>query len=289
MHGSRRLGVSDLEVGPISYGCWRFAGTSVASAHAKIERALDHGMNLIDTADIYGRGGPGFGAAEALLGDVLRAAPALRDRMIIATKGGISPEVPYDSSRAYLIEACEASRRRLGVDVIDLYQIHRPDLLAHPAEVAASLGELVDRGWVRHVGVSNYSASQLDAVLAHCEGPIITSQPEFSLWHLAPLDDGVLDRCLQHRITPLAWSPLGGGRIGHDDPLTALLDELAETHEVTRTAIALSFVLGHPSRPVAIIGTQQLDRIDEAATSSRVVLEKSELYRLIAAAGRVLP
>ncbi len=289
MHKTRRLGVSDLEVGPISYGCWRFAGTSVSDAHAKIERALDNGMNLIDTADIYGRGGPGFGAAEALLGDVLRTEPTLRDRMIIATKGGISPDVPYDSSRAHLIEACDASRRRLGVDVIDLYQIHRPDLLAHPAEVAATLGELVDRGWVRHVGVSNYSAAQLDALLAHCEGPIVTSQPEFSLWHLAPLDDGVLDRCLQHRITPLAWSPLGGGRIGHDDLLTTVIDEIAAEHGVTRTAIALAFVLGHPSRPVAIIGTQQLDRIDEAATASRVVLQKPELYRLIVAAGRNLP
>ena len=246
-------------------------------------------MNLIDTADIYGRGGPGFGAAEALLGDVLRAAPELRDRMVIATKGGISPDVPYDSSRDYLIAACDASRQRLGVDVIDLYQIHRPDLLAHPAEVAATLGELVDRGWVRYVGVSNYSAPQLDALLAHCEGPIVTSQPEFSLWHLAPIDDGVLDRCLQHRITPLAWSPLGGGRVGDADPLAPMLDELAHDYDVARTAIALAFILGHPSRPVAIIGTQPLDRIDEAATATSVVLSKTDRYRLIAAAGRTLP
>ncbi len=289
MHQPRRLGTSDLTVGPISYGCWRFAGTPVHEARTKIEAALDHGMNLIDTADIYGRGGAGFGAAESLLGDVLRAAPALRDRMIIATKGGIAPGVPYDSSRAYLLDACAQSRQRLGIDVIDLYQIHRPDILAHPAEVAATLGELVDLGWVRHVGVSNYTASQLDALLTHAELPIVTSQPEFSLWHLDPLDDGVLDRCVQHRITPLAWSPLGGGRIANDRTIGAALDEIANAHASTRTAVALAFVLGHPSRPVAIIGTQRPERIAEAATAAQVELTKSELYLLIAAAGRPLP
>ncbi len=289
MHQPRRLGTSDLTVGPLSYGCWRFAGTAVDEARAKVETALDHGMNLIDTADIYGRGGAGFGAAESLLGDVLRAAPALRDRMIIATKGGIAPGVPYDSSRTYLIEACAQSRQRLGVDIIDLYQIHRPDLLTHPAEVAATLGELVELGWVRNVGVSNYTARQLDALLAHAELPIVTSQPEFSLWHLDPIDDGVLDCCTQHHITPLAWSPLGGGEIANDHAIGAALDEIANAHATTRTAVALAFVLGHPSRPVAIIGTQRPDRIAEAATAADLELTRSELYQLIAAAGRHLP
>lgn len=287
--GTKRLGTSDVFVGPIAYGCWRFAGTSLVEARAKIECALEHGMTLFDTADIYGRGGPGFGTSESLLGEVLADAPGLRDRMVIATKGGIRPEVPYDSSRAYLIEACDASRLRLGVDTIDLYQIHRPDLLAHPAEVAATLGELVERGWVSEIGVSNYSAPQLDALLAHLDLQLATSQPEFSLWHLDPIDDGTLDRCQQHRITPVAWSPLGRGQVGVRSEITATLDAIAAEHGSTRTAIALAFVLAHPSGAIPIIGTQRLDRIAEAAAASAVTLTRTECYSLIAAGGRPLP
>jgi aryl-alcohol dehydrogenase-like predicted oxidoreductase len=91
---------------------------------------------------------------------VLAAAPQLRDRMVLATKGGITPPVPYDSSPAYLRAACEASLRRMGVDVIDLYQIHRPDLFAHPAEVAATLTGLRDEGKIREVGVSNHTPAK---------------------------------------------------------------------------------------------------------------------------------
>lgn len=287
--GTQRLGTSDRFVGPIAYGCWRFAGTSRAEARAKIECALDHGMTLIDTADIYGSGGPGFGTSEVLLGEVLAEAPDLRHQMVIATKGGIRPEVPYDSTRAYLLEACDASRTRLGIDTIDLYQIHRPDLLAHPAEVAATLAELIELGWVGEVGVSNYSTSQLDALLAHLEVPLATSQPEFSLWHLDPIDDGTFDRCLQHRITPLAWSPLGRGQIGDRSQLTETLDGIAAEHGATRTAVALSFVMAHPSGAIPIIGTQRLERIAEAATARSVTLSRAECYSLIAAAGRALP
>lgn len=287
--GAKRLGTSERFVGPIAYGCWRFAGTDVASARAKIECALEHGMTLIDTADIYGRGGPGFGTSESLLGEVLADAPNLRDQMVVATKGGIRPEVPYDSTREYLLDACDESRRRLGIDTIDLYQIHRPDLLAHPAEVAATLTELVERGWVGQIGVSNYSAPQLDALISHLDIPLATSQPEFSLWHLDPIDDGTLDRCQQHRITPLAWSPLGRGLVGETSEITETLDALASEHGATRTAVALAFVMAHPSGAIPIIGTQRLDRITEAAAAVSVSLSRAECYSLVAAGGRALP
>ena len=146
MPNNRRLGSSDLQVGPIAYGCWRLAEGDSAEARGKIEAALDTGWNLIDTADIYGFDGQeGFGRAESLLGEVLTEAPALRQQMVLATKGGIRPGVPYDSSPEYLRSACEASLRRLGVDVIDLYQIHRPDTLTHPEELASALMELQER------------------------------------------------------------------------------------------------------------------------------------------------
>lgn len=289
----RRLGTSDLVVGPIAYGCWRFAGTAIDVARAKIEAALDHGMTLIDTADIYGIHGAGFGAAEALLGQVLAEAPALRDRMVLATKGGIVPGVPYDSSADHLRSACDASLRRLGVEVIDLYQVHRPDLLAHPADVAEVLTELRDSGKVREIGISNFTPSQHAALAAHLgDVPIATIQPELSLVHLAPIDDGTLDSAMAHGTTPLAWSPLGGGRLATGaipEALRNRIDALAEHQGVSRTAVALAWVMAHPSRPIPIIGTQQPFRIADAADATRVELGRMDWYSLVAAAGRDLP
>ena len=213
-----RLGASALEVGPISYGCWRLAEGDVAAAEANISTALDAGFTLIDTADIYGFDGvDGFGDAEVLLGEVLARNPGLRDRMVLATKAGIRPGVPYDWSAEYLRAACEDSLRRLGVDVIDLYQLHRPDVLTHPGEVAEVLTDLRDRGLVRELGLSNVTPSQFEMVQSHLDVPLVTTQPEFSIWHSDPVSDGTLDQCLVRGVTPLAWSPLGGGQIaaGH--------------------------------------------------------------------------
>src|SRR6478609_9057882 len=193
--GWRTLGFGDdddLEVGPLAFGCWRFNGSDVAAGQELIETALELDMNLIDTADIYGRGhgGGGFGESEELLGKVLAAAPELRDRMVLATKGGIREGVPYDSSPRYLEEACDASLRRLGVDVIDLYQVHRPDLFAHPLDVAETLDGLIASGKVRTVGVSNHTPAQVSALEEYLEAPLVSTQPELSAAHLAALRDG---------------------------------------------------------------------------------------------------
>ncbi len=294
----RQLGSSDLVVGSVAFGCWRFAGASIADAQARIETALDVGANLVDTADIYGYGGPGpddgFGAAESLLGEVLAATPSLRDRMVLATKGGICPPTPYDSGGVALIGACNASLRRLGVDVIDLYQVHRPDLLAHPEEVAAALSELLESGKVRHLGVSNYTPWQAASLLRYLPRGIVSIQPEFSLLHQDPIDDGVLDQAMELGLTPLAWSPLAGGRLTSSDiggrpELARALDQVAEAHGTDRDVVALAAVLAHPSRPVAIIGTQNLGRIRRQAAAMHVSLSKAEVYGLLAAAGRTLP
>lgn len=288
----RRLGTSELEVGPISYGCWRFAGNDVDTATALIETALDCGFTLIDTADIYGfDGARGFGDAEELLGRVLARDPQLRDRMVLATKGGIRPGVPYDWSATYLRSACEDSLRRLGVDVIDLYQLHRPDVLTHPAEVAEVLTELVDRGLVRHLGLSNVTPSQFDLVQGFLDQPLVTTQPEFSVWHSEPVRDGTFDQCLARHVTPLAWSPLGGGRVGDAaDAVAPVLARLASERGVDTSAIALAFVLAHPSAPIPILGTQRIDRIEAARTATTIRLERSEWYELYqAGTGERLP
>ncbi len=295
MHGSlvnsdtRTLGESALEVGALAYGCWRFVTDDLQRARRLIEAALDQGLTLIDTADVYGldHGGQGFGANEELLGRVLASAPELRDRMVLATKGGIAPPVPYDSSTNYLREACEASRARLGVDVIDVYQIHRPDLFSHPADVAATLTALRDEGLIREVGISNHTPDQHDALVAHLPFPLATSEPAYSVTELAPLRDGTFDRCMRDGVVPLAWSPLAGGRlmsgVGVRPELISALDRLAEREGVGRAAICYAFVLAHPSAPVAIIGTQTVDRIEEATTALGVTLTRGDVYELIQA------
>ncbi len=289
-------------IGRIAYGCWRFAGTDVATAREKIETALDVGMTLIDTADIYGYDGStpapggGFGDAEELLGRVLAETPGLRDRMVLATKGGITPPVPYDSSERYLREACEASLRRLQVEVIDLYQIHRPDLLTHPAEVAGALDGLVASGKVRAIGVSNHTVAQTRALQAHLETPLVSTQPEFSPMALDPLTDGTLDHAMETGIVALAWSPLAGGRLGgepSDDRARAvaeICDRLAGEFGVARSAILLAWAMRHPAGVVPIIGTQRPDRIRECARAARVELTADQWYEiLVAGRGEPMP
>jgi predicted oxidoreductase len=257
-----------------------------------LEAALDRGLTTIDTADVYGLdwGGTAFGQSEELLGRVLAEAPALRDRMVLATKGGILPPVPYDSG--CIREACDESLRRLGVDTIDLYQIHRPDLFTHPAALAADLSALREAGKIREIGVSNFTPDQYDALVGHLPFPIVTSQPQYSAGHLEPLRDGTFDRCMRDGVVPLAWSPLMGGALtagaapGPDGPrpeLLAVLDTLAEREGVDRSVVAMAFVLAHPTRPVAIIGSMRPERIEAATRALSVQLDRADCYRIIEA------
>ena len=305
INGNRRkIGRSDLSAFPIAYGCWRFAGTDVRDAREKVEAALEFGIDLFDHADIYGcDGGGSFGDAEELFGKVLAESPSLRDRMTIATKGGIVLGIPYDSSAEYLRSAVEASLRRLQIDVIDLYQIHRPDFLGHPEEIAGVLSALKEEGKIKEVGVSNYTPSQFLALQAWLPFPIATHQPEFSCWELAPLRDGILDQCMEKRVTPLAWSPIAGGKLALDvesarkepegEYLAALIQELdaiASAQNVTRTAVALAWLLGHPAGVIPIIGTQKVSRIKESIESTKVELTRTQWNKiLVAAQGEPLP
>ncbi len=295
------LGRSGLEVAPLGWGMWRFAGADPQAAQQRIETALDLGCTLFDTADIYGYSTPeGFGGAELLLGRVLRAAPALRQRMVLASKGGIFPPLPYDSSRSYLTRACEDSLQRLGIDCIDLYQIHRPDLLTHPHEVAATLERLRQAGKIRAAGVSNYSAAQLEALCACMPFALASIQPEFSPLAIEPLSDGVLDAAMRHGLAVLAWSPLGQGRLGDatapaaaDERIVtvrAALDRIAARARAPRSAVAYAWVMAHPSRPVPLIGSQNPARIREAAAAYAVHITRAEWYQVLEAArGEPLP
>lgn len=275
-------------VGPVAFGCWRLTGSDDDTG-ATVNAAVDLGMNLVDTADVYGLdwGGTAFGSCEESLGRLLSRQPGLRDRIVLATKGGIIPGQPYDSSARYLVEACEASLRRLATDHVDLYQVHRPDLFAHPDEVFAAFTNLRSRGLVLEVGVSNYTLSQTTLLEARLSFNLASVQPEFSAAHLGPLRDGTLDHCMKKSLVPLAWSPLAGGRLatgeGVRPDLIAVLDDLAARNNATRSAVAVAFVLAHPSRPVAIIGTQNPVRLAEIAAATSVRLTRRDLYRIVEA------
>ena len=291
------LGATDLRVSRLAWGMWRFQGDDLVHARSLVDAALDAGINLFDTADIYGfNGRDGFGDAEILLGRLFAADPGLRPKMVLASKGGIIPGVPYDSSAGYLVAACEASLRRLGTDHLDLFQVHRPDVLTHPAEVARALATLVASGKARAVGVSNHAPAQTAALLAHLQIPLASVQPEFSPLVLEPLVDGTLDLAMQHRISVLAWSPLAGGRLGApgDDEraqrVCAELDAQAQRCGVSRTAATYAWVMAHPAGIVPIVGSQQASRIREAADACKVSWTRADWYRvLVASRGVALP
>ena len=282
--------------GRYGLGLWRFTTESVDDATRLIAAAVDVGVNLLDNAAVYGRnwGGKGFGAAEELLGAVLERTPSLRAKVCVATKGGIIPGIPYDQSAASLRRECEDSLRRLRLERIDLYQIHRPDLFAHPRDVAETLMALRREGKIDRVGVSNFTTAQHEALAAHLDVPIETTQPEYSAAALGPLRDGTFDLCMRDGVTPLAWSPLAGGRLVTGEnvrpELIAEIDAIATARGATREQVAYAFVLSHPSNPVVLLGTQKPERIAAAVSASVQSLDRAELYRIIAASeGRPLP
>ena len=293
---SRPLYERGPEVSSIAWGMWRFSGDDVAAAEARVQAALDAGVTLFDTADIYGPdNGEPFGAAETLLGRVLAANPSLTKRMVIATKGGISMGVPYDSSRGYLTSAIDASLRRMGLEHVALWQIHRPDVLTHPAEIGEALGAAHKAGKIGAVGVSNFTAWQVEALAAHLPLPVVSCQPEFSPLAIGPLSNGVLDQAIARRMTVLAWSPLGGGRLSSpsDDRARAVaqaLDAKAEEVGVSRAAAAYSWIMAHPARPIPIAGTQTVGRIAEIPDAFKPRWTRAEWYAvLVASMGEPLP
>lgn len=289
-----------MTFGRYGLGLWRFTHESIDVADRLIHAAVDCNITLLDNAAVYGGnwGGTGFGAAEELLGAVLRRSPVLRSQVIVATKGGITPGIPYDQSPATLRRECEDSLRRMGIERIDLYQIHRPDLFAHPRETAETLVALRREGKIDRIGVSNFTPAQHDALAGHLTGhfriPIETSQPEYSPAALGPMRDGTFDLCMRDGVTPLAWSPLAGGRLVTGEKmrpeLMAVIDDIAATHNATREQVAYAFVLSHPAKPVVLLGTQKPERLVVATSSPLQSLNRVDLYRIVAASeGRPLP
>lgn len=310
-----RLGTSSLVCSRLAYGCWRICGPGdnpevtperEANARRAVIAAFEAGYTLFDHADIYAGG-----EAERVFGLALKSVPGMRDKILIASKCGIrkagEPDADspyrYDFSAGHIIWSCEQSLRRLGVEVIDLYQLHRPDYLCNPEEVAQAFGRLKQAGKVREFGVSNFQPVQLTALQKACPMPLIVNQVEISLAKLDCLHDGTLEQCLTQQITPMAWSPLAGGRLGTSDPIDLrdpgharrihireVLDLIGRARNTSRGVIALAWLLRHPSKIVPIIGSANPAKIKELVTAVDIELSRQEWYRLLEAAlGSRLP
>jgi predicted oxidoreductase len=291
----RQLGKSGIEVSSLAWGMWRFAGRDVGEATELVHAAFDAGITFFDTADIYGFGEQGFGAAEELLGEVFAENPDLRDRMVLATKGGITPPAPYDSSAEYLARAINNSLKRLKTEQVDLWQIHRPDILTHPAEIARTIEDAHKAGKIRAFGVSNCTIAQIDALAKFSSVPIVSTQPELSPLCITTIENGELDQAITHDYAVLAWSPLGGGRIAdpqtqREQAVAAALSGVAAARGVSRTAAAYSWIMAHPARPIPIVGSQNPARIAEAADAFKIQWTRADWYSvLVAARGVPLP
>lgn len=308
------LGQSDLQSTRLIYGCMRIPGTWDVSeiddtrrreAHAALDAAVEAGYNHFDHADIYAHG-----HCEQIFGDYLRANPGLRDQIMLTTKCGIrwagdpathdqAPVAPhrYDFSAAWIESSCEGSLRRLGVDTIDVYLLHRPDVLMHPEEIAGAFDRLHASGKVRHFGVSNFTPSQTALLQTAHDRPLVCNQIEVHPLRLSPFEDGTLDDLYQRRITPTSWSPVAGGRLFKDAPddrhhtaLLAALDAEATAYGVSRAAVLMAWLLRHPSGILPIVGSRNPERIRDAVAGESLDLSREAWYRIyLAARGQPLP
>ena len=281
---------------PIVAGAWRLAewGLSPQQRLAWIEANLELGISSFDHADIYG----GY-QVEQLFGEALALAPALRARLQLVSKCGIklvSSARPghaikhYDTGAAHVRASVEASLRALRTDHLDLLLIHRPDALLDADELATIFETLRREGKVRHFGVSNFSASQFSLLHERCA--LVTNQVELSPLHLEPLHDGTLDQCQALRLRPMAWSPLAGGRVftGEDEAARRVRDALAQVAGelgVAPLSVAYAWVLRHPSRPLAMVGSRRIEVARDAVAALGLRLETQQWYRIWSAgAGR---
>jgi predicted oxidoreductase len=300
----RRLSPHGPDFSRLVLGTWRLldepSTRTPEGVLTLIKTALDCGITTLDTAEIYGRY-----AVESLVGDALRRDPGVRAALQVVTKCGIY--VPYagaparrtahyNATAAQIVTSAEQSLQRLGVDTLDLLLVHRPDWLTAHEETAKGLNTLLAAGKIRAAGVSNYTASQFEALSAFMDRPLVTNQVEFSLFCMAPIHDGTFDQAQRRQFAPMAWSPLGGGRLF--DPAdaagvrlqTAMRAMAAGSGDATPDALAHAWVLAHPAQPVSILGTNKPERVVSSARADSITLAREDWFALWEAAqGRSIP
>lgn len=287
-----------LSLSRLVYGMWRLgddSDTSTAHVEAKINACLEQGITTFDQADIYG----GY-AAEGILGQAIKANPALRAQMEIVTKCDIVAPMGryadkrvkyYDTSRAHILSSVDTSLQEMAVDHIDLLLIHRPDPLMDHRETGAALDEVVASGKVRAVGVSNFRPWDWELLQSAMKTPLATNQIEISLSEIRPFTNGDLAFHQRQDHPLMAWSPLGGGGLMTSSGGVAdRLDTIASQQGVDRAAVAIAFLLRHPAHILPVLGTNNLDRIKRASDGLKVDLDRETWFSLYEAAlGQEVP
>ena len=278
-----------LDFSRIVYGMWRLGDdddTSVAHVRAKIDACLEQGLTTFDQADIYGDYG-----AEALLGAALKEAPELRDQMEIVTKCDIiapigkysdKPVKYYDTSRAHVLASVDNSLKNMNIEHIDLLLIHRPDPLMDHHETAAALDEVVASGKVGHVGVSNFKPHDWALLASALKGKLVTNQIELSLLAHDAFTNGDLAFLQRDGITPMAWSPLGGGGLFDADNagLREALTTIGKQYGIDDAAVAVAWLLAHPANIMPVMGTNTISRIKSFSDAFKVEMDRETWFGL---------
>lgn len=305
---TQRIGQTDLVSTVLVYGVMRvLSPTEPAQTDGDLRKvgcerilsAVDAGYNHFDSADIY-CGGLG----DEVLGEAIRSRPGLREQVIVTTKCSIRWLEPpvlgsgewFDMSEAYITESCEKSLKRLKMDTIDIFLIHRPDVLFEADQVAGAFDRLRTQGKVRYFGVSNFFPHQVSLLQSCLSVKLAMNQVPIDPLYVDRMYDGTLEQCRQMSITPQSYSPLARGTLGtngalpEDQPqrekaeqVVAVFDQVAEECGVTRTQITLAWLLRHPAGILPVIGTTRADRMRESAEAAKIELSRPHWHRLTSA------
>jgi pyridoxine 4-dehydrogenase len=264
----------DLPVRRLGFGAMRITGPGIwgeprdhDEAIATLRRAVELGVNLIDTADSYGPD-----VSERLIAEALYPYP---DELVIATKGGLTRSGPNqwspDGRPEHLRAACDGSLERLRLDQIPLYQFHRPDPKVPLADSIGALQALKEEGKIRHIGVCNVDDDQLGEVLALT--PVVSVQNRYG--HGDRSSESLLDRCEQESLAFLPWAPLGGGKVS--DPV---VERIAAAHGATARQVVLAWLLARSPVMVPIPGTSSVAHLEENVAAVTVSLSREEIGEL---------
>ncbi len=287
-------------VSPVA-GCMRWgkwgAEFTTYDYRSMIDECLKNNIISFDHADIYGDY-----TTEAEFGETLKETPSLRLQMQIMTKCGIQMlsankshhEIKsYNTSKEHIIKSAEQSLKNFHTDYLDVFLIHRPDPLLNAEEVAEAIQVLKQQGKIIHFGVSNFLPYQADVLKNYVE--IEFNQIEISIICLSPFTNGILDHCIQNKITPMAWAPLGGGILNDDAhpryrSIAACAAQLAKEYETGINQILIAFLLAHPSNIIPVLGTTKIERLLQVQEANSVKFKREDWFKLyIASTGEDVP